>query len=92
MVNVATVGQAVEDAVTSLSHPTTTVSLHLKLVKTNLIKKDKNIQTYLPMPAGPVLSTGEKAVQRHTVRIPWSANGSTSLLLVLPPEKLANLE
>ena len=61
-----------------------------------IIKKDQNIQTYLPVLGGPVLSTGRKAEVLHTARTLLSVNGSGSSLLVnlplpMPTEILASL-
>ena len=57
----------------------------------NHTKKVPNILTYLPVLAGPVPSTGRKAVGRHIVVTPWSVSGIKSSHLV-PPEKSANLD
>ena len=56
----------------------------------NHIKKDLNIQIYLPVLAGPVPSTGRRGSPRPTVATPWSANGST--WWPPEPERSANLE
>ena len=56
----------------------------------SLIKRGLNILTFLPMPAGPVRSTGRKAEVLLTVVIPWCANGCP-WLHPGKPEMLASL-
>ena len=67
--------------------PTTTIIIEVKtkikirvprIIQTNRIRKDQNIQIYLPVLGGPVLSTGRKAEALLIVATHLSVSGSRS--------------
>ena len=69
-----------DEAVTPITPlPTikTKVNSKLKII-INHIKEVQNMLIYLPMPAGPVRSTGRKVARLRTAPTRWSASGSTT--------------
>ena len=69
----AETGEAAAEVVVRL--PTIRIKTKLKASPKSLIRKAPSMLTYLPVLAGPVLSTGRKGAELHIVQIPWCASG-----------------